>query len=275
MTANISYEDVGAEAGPTGRLWSERLLWGVAATLLSAVMSISLFTGVAQLAALETEANDILRVNLAPRAEAQDPRISIVALNEKTLAQFPYRSPIDRGLLAGLMDALREAGARAVLLDVIFDQSTEPEKDEALIAAIRRFEGPVVAAWGDHRSGFIESQSLYIKEFAERAGLELGFANIVYDDDGVVRRFTTRLPGVEKLSMSGVMAQELTGETPLVDGLIDWRLPRAANVTLFQQLPANAVLSLSARAATKVHVDRAMRDRIVFVGADLEQRDRH
>ena len=39
-----------------------------------------------------------------------DPRVVIAAVTEGTLSQLPYRSPVDRGFLASLVDALAEIG---------------------------------------------------------------------------------------------------------------------------------------------------------------------
>src|SRR5690242_17465427 len=47
-------------------------------------------------------------------AERQDPNIVIVALDEDTLQQFPYRSPVDRGFLADLIAAIAKIGPRAI-----------------------------------------------------------------------------------------------------------------------------------------------------------------
>lgn len=49
---------------------------------------------------------------------------------------------LDRRVQASLLDALREAGARAVLYDIIFDREwPDPEVDASFAAAIRRFRG--------------------------------------------------------------------------------------------------------------------------------------
>ena len=277
MNANVTADEaVAAEASSGSRVsfGSERFLWGLAAVILAALLSIAAFRGIPQLASLETAANDQLRVNIAPRGE-QDKRISVVAFDEKTLLQFPYRSPVDRRFLADLVDALGQAGVEAIVFDVLFDQPTEPEKDEALIDALRRFEGPVVAAWGDKQAGFTPEQTEYIYNFADRAGIQLGFAHLVVDDDGVVRRFTTRLEGVEKLSMSGTMAKAMIGETPMENGTIDWVQPSKEGATLFQQFPAIRVVQFVQREATLNVLRKSLDGRVVFIGADLEQRDRH
>ncbi len=284
MNANATANLPIGEDAPSGKrssllslfkVGTERLTWGIAAVILAVLLSLGLFRGIAQFETLETRLNDQLRVLIAPRAEGQDPRISIVALNEETLFQYPYRSPVDRGLLAELMKILTEVEAKGVVLDILFDQPSEPAKDEALIQALRAYPGPIVSAWGNEAAGLIPAQAAYLHEFAERAGIVLGFANVVIDDDGVVRRFATVLPGIDKLSMSGTMAKAITGEEPMETGVIDWQQPATVGVTLFQQLPANRVVQFSKNPATMAVLRKTLGGRIVFIGADLEQRDRH
>lgn len=246
----------------------------MAAALVALGVILASFRFIQPLSALETRLGDILRVVVSPRAPEQDRRVAIVTITEETLVRFPYRSPIDRHYLAGLVDAIGAAGATALVLDILFDQPTEPEKDRALIAALRAFPGPVVAAWGDMRSGLIEAQSRYLAAFAAESGVSLGFANLLTDDDGVVRRFATTLPGVEKPSLSGAAAQAVARAAPVAEGLIDWRLPPTATATLFQQIPSLR-LTDPPNEALRAAIAGALRGRVVFVGADLEQEDRH
>ena len=81
------------------------------------------------------------------------------------MVKLPYRSPIDRDLLAQIIRILNDAEARAIALDIRFDQRTEPDKDDNLIAAIREFSGPIVIAWADARAGITEDQSAWLAQF--------------------------------------------------------------------------------------------------------------
>jgi len=135
---------------------AERPVFGLIIAIIAIIAtlaSLAAFTYSGQLKLLETEVNDQLRVVLPHHAAEQDKRISIVTLTEETLIQFPYRSPVDRGFLAELLTILDEVGVKGVVFDILFDQPTEPEKDAALIAAMRAFDGPIVAAWGNEEAG--------------------------------------------------------------------------------------------------------------------------
>ncbi|MEM7268369.1 MAG: adenylate/guanylate cyclase domain-containing protein [Pseudomonadota bacterium] len=258
------------------RRLAERPLFSLIIAGVAALMTIFAFSAMPQLKLLEIQINDLLRVSVPPHGQEQDKRFSVVTITEDTLLQFPYRSPVDRGFLAEVVSFLDEVEAKGVVLDVLFDQPTEAAKDEALIAAIRKFRerGPVVAAWGDANAGLIPEQLEYLNAFAEAADLIPGFANIVVDEDGVVRSFVTQLEGAGKRSMPAEMAFALTGQEPPIEGVIDWEIG-PAGATVFQQLPGHRILQFAKTPVLKERMKDALSGRIVFVGADLEQRDRH
>src|SRR5947208_14094409 len=66
------------------------------------------------------------------------PRLVLIGITEDTLARFAYRSPVDRGFLAALIDQLAAAGVSAIGLDILLDRTTEPAKDADLVRALRR-----------------------------------------------------------------------------------------------------------------------------------------
>lgn len=255
--------------------FAERKVFGLIIAIIASLISMAAFTLSGQLQLLETEVNDQLRVVLPHHAAEQDKRISIVTLTEDTLIQFPYRSPVDRGFLAELLNVLNEVGVKGVVFDILFDQPTEPEKDAALVAAMKAFDGPIVAAWGNEDAGLIKEQNDYLQAFATETGITMGFANVITDADGVVRHFVTRLDGIEQLSMSGTVAKEMTGVTPMDEGVIDWAIPADDGATVFQEIPGHRVTQFAKMEGMMPRLKTWFGGRIVFIGADLEQRDRH
>lgn len=250
----------------------QRLGLALAAGLLTGLVVIAAFQNFQGLRSLEAGLDDRLRVILAPQSAAQDPRLSILAVTEDTLALFPYRSPVDREFLAALIDLLAEAGAAAVGLDILIDQATEPAKDQALIEAIRRFPGPVITAWADERAGLRPQQQAWLAEFVEASGAVPGFATVTYDRDGVVRRFDTALPDSPVRSFPAALLEALGGTSDPPSGLIDWRREAADGAPAFQILPSHALLN---PALPQAMFKGWFGGRIVMIGADLEQTDRH
>ena len=91
---------------------------------------------------LEDVTRDIRVATAAPMPQQKD--IVIAGLTEETVTQFAYRSPVDREFLANLIKTLEAKGARQIGVDVLFDQPTEPAKDELLKKTIRETKTPLL-----------------------------------------------------------------------------------------------------------------------------------
>ncbi len=204
----------------------------------------------------------------------QYPHVSVVAITEATLARLPYRSPIDRGLLADILAAIRDAGARAVAFDILFDQPTEAEKDLRLIQAIKAFPAPVVAAWADARSGMTDAQTAWLTEFFAASGAQRGGAGLVVDGDGVVRRHRPfdAEASVRALPAAAADLSETAETADTSVAIIDWLGPTTDGKAAFQILPAHSLPLMAQRPAI---LKRWLEGRIVLIGAALPQTDRH
>ena len=91
----------------------------------------------------------------SPQEQSDD--IVIVTITEDTLSTLAYRSPLDRDFLAQVLSALDATGARAIGLDILFDQPTEPAKDENLRHTILNLSTPLVTAIANQDSGLTQS----------------------------------------------------------------------------------------------------------------------
>lgn len=249
-----------------------RPLIGAGLTVLVTLAVLLGFLGLRSLESLEAGLNDRLRVILSPYAQEQDPRISILTVTEDTLALFPYRSPVDRDFLARIVEILDAAGAKAIGIDILFDQETEPGKDDRLARAIAAFDGPAVMAWADAHAGLRPQQEAFLDAYIERSGGAAGFATVIYDADGVVRRYESAQEGSEVRSFPAMLA-ELTGVEDFPrSGLIDWRRETAEGAPAFQTIPSHALLNPG---LPEELFKGWFGGRYVVVGADLEQLDRH
>lgn len=244
-----------------------RLLTILSILLLAGLAPVLLVRAAPFLQGIENWVADYRVATLTP-AQPQQQDIVIAAITEDTLARFPYRSPVDRAFLAGLLRTLEAKGARAVLLDVLLDQPTEPEKDQALAAVIREMKIPLVVSHGGAAEGLTEAQVAYIDGFvpAERRG----WANLVKDNlDGTVRWIFPGKPAADGRWQPGVvpaMAGHLGIAAPREQTPIAWRGRPDAATAPFRQFPAHAVSLLP---------PAWFKDKVVLVGADLSDRDRH
>jgi len=217
--------------------------------------------------AVENWAGDLRIATYAP-PEPQHPGIVIAAITEETLELFPYRSPVDRGFLAALVKLVAERGARAVLIDILFDQGSESEKDIAFHQALAESPIPVVISYGGADSGLTERQLAFQDAFVAPAWR--AWANTVEDSvDGTVRSIYPGRAGSDGVFVPGVAGRmvERLGVTPptSVTPLAYRGQPDAATPP-FPTYPAHLLPMLPAE---------WLAGRIVFVGADLSLQDRH
>src|SRR4051794_41912245 len=94
--------------------------------------------------ALTLGLDDLLIAALAP-AEPQHGDIALVAIDEATLAAAACRSPIDRLLLAGLVERLDAAGVRAPGPAALLGQPAPPPADAPPGRGVRPARPPAVA----------------------------------------------------------------------------------------------------------------------------------
>src|SRR5262249_7815779 len=127
---------------------------------------------------------------------------ALVFINEEAIEDAQkdgpsrYRSPVDRGLLARVITRLDGLYVKAIGLDIIVDQASEPAKDAALLAAIKAARTHIWLARFDpavDRNAATEAQRAYNARFLEQAGGATGYVTVRTDMDGVVR--TQPTPG--------------------------------------------------------------------------------
>lgn len=113
----------------------------------------------------------------------------VVAIDEPSFAELNLQWPWPRALHGRLVNALRDAGARAVGLDIVFaEPSAAPDADAALAAAL----GPDVVLAADEtviRSPQAD-QTLRTEPLPALTarGARSGLASVVLDGDGTLRR---------------------------------------------------------------------------------------
>ena len=236
----------------------------ISAALASALATV-LSLNFALVASVEKAATDIRVAGLQPPMP-QSKDIVIAAITEETVANFAYRSPIDREFLANLLMILEAKGARMVGLDVLLDSPTEPEKDMLLAQTLRELQIPLVVSYTVTPSIVTDDQLDYLNQFVPEA--LRGAANLATDPlDGTVRWI---FPGETEPGMPISFPRKaalLAGiQTPNEQPLIAWRPRPDIETPAFPVYPAHAVA---------VMPDDWFKDKFVLVGAVLSLTDRH
>jgi adenylate cyclase len=238
-------------------------LIAVAATLVT----VAAIKYVPYLTVVERFFSDFRIATLLP-PEPQDPDIVIAAITEDTLRLFPYRSPVDRKFLADLVDTLNQRGAKAILLDVLLDQPTEPVKDDALKTSLRALKIPIEVSYVRDPETVTPQQLAYLDNFVP--GEDRGLANLVTDSyDDVVRRIFRGAYGPSgkfDYAVAVALAKKLGVEPPPTRIPIVWHGAPNAATKPFREFPAQTIKFLP---------PAWIKDKVVLIGADETLVDRH
>lgn len=195
-----------------------------------------------------------------PREQRSD--IVVLTIDEETLAQLPFRSPISRRLIADLVNTLAERDIRALGLDLIFDQPTNAEDDRALLDALDALVAPAVIAIGDTMNGLTPRQLMFQEEYLRGRGV--GLAGMLLTA-GVVRHI---YPGEQRggrfqPSFAAALAETVGAAAPTTPQQLYYRLPQDG---------APAIRSFSAQ-HLRALPPAWFADKIVLLGADLPNQD--
>ncbi len=201
--------------------------------------------------------------------EPQNKDIVIAGITEDTLAKFPYRKPIDRHFLADVLRTLDARHVRGILVDVLFDTPTEPEKDDELKQVIRDIKVPLVISYGNKQETLNEDQVDYLDRFVPD-NIRC-WANLVEDPIDGVYRWTyegrnlpdggPHLDGVANCLVRKVGGKPVEGRTRIA-----WRRGPDDQTDAFKMYPAHTL---------KVLPPAWFKDKIVLVGAVLGFEDIH
>ncbi|MGB0629611.1 MAG: ATP-binding protein [Alphaproteobacteria bacterium] len=188
-------------------------------------------------------------------------------ITEDTLAQYPYRFPLDRGMLADAIERFNAAGVRAIGMDILFDQPTEASKDKRLADAVSASAVPVVVGWASEAEELTKDQVEFLKTYLPEA-VHAPSNLIKHGSDGTVRWI---YPGLEtdngyRTAFAPAIAAT-AGATP-VRGEEDLYFRRGAdgNAMPFRMFPLHILKSLP---------PQWYAGKIVLIGADLPNEDRH
>jgi len=182
-----------------------------------------------------------LRAYFAADLVEQDSRIVLVVYTDQTLINARKRSPLDRGMLARTLTNLDAMGAKAIGIDILFDQPQD--EDDELVAALRAMQTPVAVAYANlatNRDDIVYEQQQYLEAFQARLeGSRARPASIRLDNTfGATRVWPEIVPdlppllGRAMLADAGEQAPRFAG----YEGAIDYRRPKFVDAPLFAAL---------------------------------------
>jgi CHASE2 domain-containing sensor protein len=206
--------------------------------------------------ALDTIENASVDKRFQARGAAVPSDVAIVAVDDVTFSDLRVQWPFPRRWHARAVDALRRAGARAIVYDVQFTEPTKPRDDLALYDALDRAGGAVLATSETDENG--HSNVLGGDENLAAIGARAAASNLPDEAGGVIRHFGYSMGGMDTMAVA--LAKRLGRSVQPSDfaaggSYIDFRGP------------AGTVPTYSFSSLVNGKVDpRALRGKVVVVG---------
>jgi len=182
-----------------------------------------------------------LRAYYAADLAEQDERIVLLVYTDQTLIAARKRSPLDRGMLARALANLDTMGAKAIGIDILFDQPQD--EDDALIETLRAMQTPVAIAYANletNQDDIVYEQQQYLEEFQARLeGTSAHPASIRLDNTfGATRIWPSIVAGLPPLLGRAMLedAGEARAAFAGYEGAIDYRRPKYVDAPLFASL---------------------------------------
>ena len=216
-----------------------------------------------------------LRAFISAEQVAQDERILLVTYTDQTLIAARKRSPLDRGLLASALGNIDALGAKAIGIDILFDQPQD--EDEELIATLRAMRTPVSIAFAEtsvNEADIIYEQQQFLEQFLARLeGSKAHPASIALDNTlGVTRiwpKIFPQLPptlGRAMLTAAGEEDRALPG----YEGAIAYRRAADETTPVYTSIPIDNFADPEIAAA----MAPVVAGRYVLIGGDIVDYDR-
>jgi adenylate cyclase len=160
-------------------------------------------------------------------AERAPSDIVLVNIDNSTLVELKRHGkysefPFPRRYEAHVIDRLREAGAKAIAVDIQFTQPTDPTDDQDLAEAIERAHGKVVLATTEVAADG-ETRVLGGNRVLGELGARAASAELTLDSDGEIRRFAYAKNGLKSFPVA--TAETATGRTVPASLFRDGPLP--------------------------------------------------
>jgi adenylate cyclase len=193
---------------------------------------------------IENSYEDFLITKASSNLEISD-SIVVIEVREGTLSNFPYRSPLDRGFLAKLLGKLVDADAKAIGLDIIFDQPSEVDKDNALKSVFKKSGSRIFAPELNTSESSSKDHHLFQNSLLQHVqSTSIAFAKDPFD--GMVRHYfdDVLINQTRKQPLTRAMVGATLETNANAIRRIFYQSDSAGNPAKFKTYPAEAAMLL-------------------------------
>ena len=207
---------------------------------------------------------DLCTALLSDQLKGQHPRIAIVEVDEQTLRESNYLSPVDRSTLAAIVRGLIEADVKVIGLDFVFDRHTEDAKDKELLNVIKGSSVPIVLGALDEPSA--ENQA-FESAFLAVASRPIGHLyygehhNPAVITDQVIREMADPREYPGRQSFAELVARAAGTYRPPASLVISWLRPPKDGRETFLTLSGQDVLGGGLKESVAAEGDARWQDR--------------
>jgi CHASE2 domain-containing sensor protein len=219
-------------------------------------------------------------VLLADRAADKHPRIVLVLFDPATF-KGNIVSPIPRDDHAKVLRAIAAMQPAAMGLDFYFVASQGPERDQAMLDALREIDRPLVVGAVDHHTNEFDTEQLaYQEQFLAQIDRPKGYLALDYGPGHVVRRTSPPLadsPFQESFARQVALAAgaPLSGPgTSSASTRVAWLEGPGQNTEPFYRLSAKELLH-GTTPERQQEIARLIKGNIVLTGIAMPNSDRH
>ena len=223
-----------------------------------------------------------VRALIAAPASTQDQRILVIVYNDQTLIKARKRSPLDRGILAKTLRNIDAMGAKAIGIDMLFDQ--EQDEDADLVAALRGMKTPTFVGYAAvkdvrYEENIIYEQQQFLDGFMDRLkGSNARPASIRLDNaNGITRNWPpmdSSLPQALSRAMVGVDQPALASRFDSYVGAMRYHRPSLDSASVKQPIYTYVPIDLFTDPALAANFADQVRGRYVLIGGDIVDTDR-
>lgn len=271
--------------GGSGRPWPALdMAIAAAALLVIAYVVLYPYSNMPWLMRNDHQFADYRTALLSHRIEDEHRKVAIVSITEETLRkEAALTFPLDRSMLARLIDAVAAARPSAIGLDVFFLRKTDESRDSALLESLRRAEVPIVLGAVDERvTGVTAEQRAFQTAFLAQTKRPAGYLNLFRDQDTTVRYWAPPEPG-SQFPDSFALLLARTIEPGVTQGQrriawlqrIDPTDPLTAVANLGATSPFVNILAHDLLGQGGTEAQQRLKGKVVLIGADLPRRGDH